>query len=167
MENKKILGLTDIQKKDLVNSFVDGKSLSYSIAVKSHRTKLIQEGYLTSKNQIQVFDSLLIGLNNDLKTKNNLPETLFVGLLAREQTDFIENLVKLFDHGWKAVKAYNFYTQRGNTYKYSVFFNVVKKQDKTDFEELGFIEVKKNEKIKTKKPTKHKKTEKDIKITYK
>lgn len=167
MENKKVSVLTEIQKKELINSLVDGKTLPYSLAVKSHRTKLIQEGFLTSKNQVQIFDDLLHGIKTDLQSKNNLSEVLFNTLLVREQTDFIEKIVKLFKEGWKVVKAYNFYTQRGNSYKYEVFFDIVKTQDKKDFEKLGLIEIKKNDfqkgfkkKVKTKINT-------DTKITYK
>jgi hypothetical protein len=167
MENKKVSVLTDIQKKELINALVDGKSLPYSIAVKSHRTKLIQEGFLSSRNQVQIFDDLLNGVKNDLKSKNNMSEVVFNTLLVREQTSFIEQMVKLFKEGWKVVKAYNFYTQRGNTYKYDVFFNIVKSQDKKDFEKLGLIDVKKSEPSKAFKRKSKPKNNTETKITYK
>lgn len=136
---RKVSVFTEEQKKELLNKTVDGKNVNYSPSVNSHRSKLINEGYLTSKNQVQTFDDLLNGIEKDLKTRTNLSDVLFKAQLLRVQTEFVANLVKLFNEGWKVVKAFNYYTDRGNTYKYDVLFDVVLKQDKKDFEKLGFI----------------------------
>jgi len=144
---RKVSVFTEEQKKELLNKTVDGKNVNYSPSVNSHRSKLINEGYLTSKNQVQTFDDLLNGIEKDLKTRTNLSDVLFKAQLLRVQTEFVANLVKLFNEGWKVVKAFNYYTDRGNTYKYDVLFDVVLKQDKKDFEKLGLSMLHKNNRI--------------------
>lgn len=151
---RKVSVFTEKQKKELLNKTVDGKNVNYSPSVNSHRSKLINEGYLTSKNQVQTFDDLLNGIEKDLKTRTNLSDVLFKAQLLRVQTEFVANLVKLFNEGWKVVKAFNYYTDRGNTYKYDVLFDVVLKQDKKDFEKLGFINAPQKQQNKPYKPKK-------------
>lgn len=151
---RKVSVFTEEQKKELLNKTVDGKNVNYSPSVNSHRSKLINEGYLTSKNQVQTFDDLLNGIEKDLKTRTNLSDVLFKAQLLRVQTEFVANLVKLFNEGWKVVKAFNYYTDRGNTYKYDVLFDVVLKQDKKDFEKLGLINAPQKQQNKPYKPKK-------------
>lgn len=160
--------LNDEQRKSFSLTNVNGTPLSYSQSVKSHRTKLISEGYLTSKNQVQIFDDILISIEKNLKTKTNLSEVLFKNKLQSEQTLFIMNCIKLFNEGWKVVKAYNFYTQKGNQFKFDSFLKIVETQDKTDFEKLGLIEVRKIDLKPKKKIFKKPKTSKnEVSITYK
>lgn len=169
MKNQhKTIDLTQEQKNQFIKANVDGAALTYSQAVLSHRTKLILEGYLTTKNQISTFDTILLSIEKELRSTTNLSEILFKNKLQNAQTEFILNCVKLFNEGWKVVKAFNFYTQKGNSYKFDVFLNIVRNQDKKDFEKLGFFETKKVE-FKDKKKTFKKKvtSKKEVTITYK
>lgn len=167
MLHKNKVELSNDQKQVLSSTYVDGSILRYSQAVRSHRTKLINENYLTTKNQVQIFDEILNGIERELKNKTNLSEILFKNKLQSEQTSFIMSCITLFNEGWKVVKAYNFYTQKGNSFKFNIFIKVVQTQNKSDFEKLGLIEVKKLDSKPKKKSFPKKKTKNEVSITYK
>lgn len=124
------------QEKATLIATVDA---SYSDSVRSLRKKMIQEGYLTSVTQVNVFDKLLWGVKES--ENSQMSPALFANLLKTKQVNFIHNILELFKEGWMLSRAFRFYTggapaKELNAWKLRRIIEVIEKKDRSDFEKF-------------------------------
>lgn len=144
--------LTSQDKATLISKADD----SFGDSVKSMRNKMINEGYLTSVNQVDTFDKIMLTVKSN--ENNTLHKLLFENLVLQKQLQFITNIKEMFKEGWMLSKIFRFYVGGGsisqvNDWKMKPLMTVIDKKDKSDFEKIGLIETSKS--VKSNKPYKN------------